>query len=338
MSEKTIKKCPYCGKNLGEDGRKKTQEHIIPKSLIDLYPEQDISFDKKRKMVDNKGITIGDVCNVCNGGILSELDSYGKELIANKFYHPYEFDDYYRTFQIELDTTKFMRWILKIIFNEIRREKLTTEFITRYVPFIMTGEGEIAGASFFLGLHINLNPISEECFGIMPLQINMEPQFFQEDFRKGADEVRFDILGKKQTCVIRFGNCIVYVILWDANTDAEERKEASDILENNYRFRELNVNSKVYSVRSVSSPTNVIFGNYAHIMSEKETLEIISKIEDSLQGRSIPVVKQQFEKSWDSEMTKRGRAFVEIGMFPDNKKKRRAYEEYYGGNDEGEEE
>lgn len=320
--------CPYCGNEMGEDARKITQEHVIPKSLLQLYPEQDITFDLKRNIVNNDGITIGDVCEVCNGGVLSQLDSYGKELIASNFYHPYQYEDYYQVFQIELDTEKFMRWILKILYNEIRREKKPTDEIEKYIPFIMTGEAVTARAGFFLGLHVNLNPMSEEYFGIKPLQINMEPQFFAEDFRRGADQVRFSIVGKKQSFSIRFGNCIVYVVFWDENADESMIEQISETLETEYRFRELKINSNVYPVRCVSSPTNVMLGNYAHFLSEKEVMETISGIEDSLHGRTIPVARQQFEELWDDEMTKEGRAFVEATMFPDNRKKRRMLEKY----------
>lgn len=324
-----MKRCAYCGCEMGQGGRKRTAEHVIPRALIELYPEQDIAFDKKDKYVDNKGITIADVCSVCNGGVLSQLDSYGKALIEQQFLHPYEFEAYYQTFQIELDTPKFMRWILKIIYNEMRREKLPLECIQKYIPYIMTGEGELTGVSFYMGLHVNLNPLPEECFAIMPLQINMEPLFFETAFAWETEEIRFDIEGKEQSCAIRFGNCIVYVVFWKKEINDLVVKRMSDIFECDYRFRELNGDINIYSVRSVSSPTNVMLANYAHFVSEKAVSLIISHIEGTLQGRKIPVVKKQFEELWDTEDMKRGRALTEVAMFPDNKKKLLALEAYY---------
>lgn len=329
-----VKKCPYCGNELGKGKHTRTQEHIIPKSLIDLYPEQDITFDRNIKngmVVDNKGITIGDVCKECNEGVLSTLDLYGKTLITKKFYYPpYEFDDYYRTFQIELDTSMFMRWILKIFYNEIRKEKRSSENIKKLIPFIMDGNGNKSGVSFFLGLHINLNPIPEELFGVRPLQINMEPQFFKEAFQKGTKPVRFNIPQMDQACAIRFGNCVVYVVLWKDNAEKKVIEEVSNTLETEFRFRKLDSECNLYSVRSVSAPSNAILGNYSHFLSEMAALKMIEEIKQSLHGRNISECKQQFESEWDENMTKMGRALIEKSMFPNNKKKQRIYEKYYG--------
>lgn len=325
-----MKRCAYCGCEMGQGGRKRTAEHVIPKSLIDLYPEQDITFDKERTYVDNNGITIADVCNVCNGGVLSQLDSYGKELIEQQFYFPYEPDAYYQTFQIELDTSKFIRWILKIIYNEMRREKCALECIEKYIPYIMKGEGELTGVSFFMGLHVNLNPLPEECFEIIPLQVNTEPLFFETAFRWDKDDIQFKLIGKEQSCAIRFGNCIVFVVFWEKSANDTVVKSMSAVLENAYRFRELKVGTNIYSVRSVSSPTNVILANYRHFMSENAVRHLISGIEESLQGRRISVAKKQFEEFWDDEMTRKGRALTEASMFTTNKKKLLALETYYG--------
>ena len=72
-----MKKCAYCGEELGSPLHDKTDEHIIPNSLLKLYPKQDISIYNTKRFVDNRGMTIADVCSSCNNGILSKLDSYG---------------------------------------------------------------------------------------------------------------------------------------------------------------------------------------------------------------------------------------------------------------------
>lgn len=75
-----IKTCAYCDREFG-NGLKRSAEHIFPQTLLDLYPEQDVSFTPERVFKDNKGLTIADVCNECNNGKLSELDNYGGNLI-----------------------------------------------------------------------------------------------------------------------------------------------------------------------------------------------------------------------------------------------------------------
>ena len=48
-----MKKCAYCGEILGSPFHFKTDEHIIPDSLLKLYPEQDISIHNKSRFVDS---------------------------------------------------------------------------------------------------------------------------------------------------------------------------------------------------------------------------------------------------------------------------------------------
>lgn len=104
-----MKKCAYCGEILGSPFHSKTDEHIIPDSLLKLYPEQDISIHNTSRFVDNRGMTISDVCSSCNNGFLSKLDSYGKQLIESYFYIPYKFSDYYIPFDITINFNLYTR-------------------------------------------------------------------------------------------------------------------------------------------------------------------------------------------------------------------------------------
>lgn len=178
-----MKKCAYCGEILGSPFHFKTDEHIIPDSLLKLYPEQDISIHNKSRFVDNRGMTISDVCSSCNNGILSELDSYGKQLIESNFYIPYKFNDYYIPFDITLDYELFTRWILKIAYNSIRCDKHDSFYINECVPYIIGKNTSYPkNISLLLGVHINLNPVPEEYFAFTPLQITYSPKFFQNSY------------------------------------------------------------------------------------------------------------------------------------------------------------
>ena len=67
------KECAYCKKEF-DSNRKRSAEHIFPQVLLELFPEQDVSFTPERTFKDNFGLTIADVCSECNNGILSGLD------------------------------------------------------------------------------------------------------------------------------------------------------------------------------------------------------------------------------------------------------------------------
>lgn len=322
-----MKLCAYCKTPLGITGHQKTDEHIIPNSLLKLYPEQDISFHNEKKYVDNRGMTISDVCSACNNGILSELDSYGKALIESTFFTPYEFNDYYLVFDISLNTPLFTRWLLKIAYNSIRCEKLSPTYIEKSIPYILGNTTEYPqNISILLGLHINLNPVPEEFFAFTPLQIMHNPQFFINNpiaHKQRTPPQKVLIKGAGQIICIRTGNAISLIILWKDSVSINTQKETLSILQEDFRFRLLEYSSDRYSVRSVSSPTNVMAANYGHFYSEQAVAEIIHSIKDSLQGRDIGLCKEEFSKLWTPEMNREGRAFVEASMFPSNSKKQK---------------
>lgn len=78
--------CAYC--NLE---KKATKEHIIPKGIIDLFPECNIAYSELDKAYRGEA-TIKDVCSECNNGYLSELDTYGKNFIEKYFMENFEID------------------------------------------------------------------------------------------------------------------------------------------------------------------------------------------------------------------------------------------------------
>ncbi|MGN0415652.1 MAG: hypothetical protein ACI4FX_09180 [Agathobacter sp.] len=322
-----MKKCAYCGEILGSPLHVKTDEHIIPDSLLKLYPEQDISIHNTSRFVDNRGMTISDVCSSCNNGILSELDSYGKQLIESSFYIPYKFNDYYIPFDVTLNYELFTRWILKIVYNSLRCDKHDSFYINECIPYIMGKNTSYPkNISLLLGIHINLNPMPEECFAFTPLQIMYSPQFFQNSYmrvEKGEEIERFILRGAGQVVSMRIANVIVLLVLWKSNVSDEHKKEMITTLQDDFRFRLIEPDVNRYSVRCVSSPTNVMAANYGHFYSETAVSEIISLIKDSLRGRDIGVCLEEFSKIWTPEMSRHGRALVEAAEFPNNKKKQK---------------
>lgn len=326
-----MKKCAYCGEILGSPLHFKTDEHIIPDSLLKLYPEQDISINNNNRFVDNRGMTISDVCSSCNNGILSELDSYGKQLIESCFYVPYKFNDYYIPFDVTLNYELYTRWILKIAYNSIRCDKHDSVYIKECIPYIMGKTASYpANISILLGLHINLNPMPEEYFAFTPLQLMYSPQFFQNSYtrvKRGEPIKRFLLKGAGQVVSMRIANSVVLLVLWKPTVSAENKKEMITTLQEDFRFRLIEPLVNRYSVRCVSSPTNAITANYGHFYSETAVLETLSLIKASLHGRDIGLCLEEFSKVWTPEMFRYGRALVEAIEFPNNKKKQKVLEE-----------
>ena len=323
-----MKICAYCEEILETPFHSKTDEHIIPDSLLKLYPEQDISIHNTSRFVDNRGMTISDVCSTCNSGVLSELDSYGKQLVENCFYVPYKFKDYYTPFDITIDFNLYTRWLLKIAYNSIRCDKYDTKHIKECIPYILGKDTNYPkNISILLGLHINLNPVPEDIFAFTPLQIIHSPQFFQNSYMRvkmGEPTKRFLLKGAGQVISIRIANSVTLIILWKPSASIETRESILTTLQDCFRFRLIEPQVNRYSVRCVSSPTNVMAANYGHFYSENAVLEIISLIKASIQDRDIGLCEEEFAKLWTPEMSKRGRAFTEATEFPKNKKKQKA--------------
>ena len=307
-----------------ETGLKRTCEHIIPNSLLKIYPEQNITYKNDAKYIDNRGLTISDVCDQCNNGILSELDSYGKDLISNQFVTPYKFSDYYLVHHIVIDKVDmFSRWILKIIYNGARLEKRDISYFDTLLSYIRGEKNEYpSNISIFIGLHVNLNPLPEEYFAYTPLQIYYQPRLVRKFFKEKntIGDFSFLIIDAIETTCLRFGNLIVFTIIWDKQVSAEYKNKVIDIMQGEFRFRLLSELDTNYSVRCVSSPTNVMLGNYAHLLNEEAVLKVIGDVKQSIGGRDIGKAYDDSLKYYTPEFLKEGRLFVESMEFPNNKK------------------
>jgi hypothetical protein len=94
---------------------------------------------------------IRDVCATCNNGILSELDSYGANL-ADRYFNGLL--DPPIDVRFECDTERFLRWLLKLLFNDARATSgASTTVYEGLRPFIL---GETESPSMILSLLIGV--------------------------------------------------------------------------------------------------------------------------------------------------------------------------------------
>lgn len=323
-----MKTCAYCNNPLEGKTHHKTDEHIIPNSLLHMFPEQDITFHRGKQYVDNRGLTISDVCATCNNGILSELDSYGKSIIEKYFLHTFKYNDYSTSYNIEIDSDIYIRWLLKIVYNSMRVDKFNTKSMISNIPYIM-GETSIfpENISVLIGFHINLTPVPEEIHSNMPLQINYSPTFYLDsimNMKEGKTIKHLQFRGVDRIFSLRFASFIGLIILWKPSACIDVKTDTTEALRKLFRFEILSSNCKQYSINCVSAPTNVILSGYSHFCSEKVVANDLSLITLSLHGRDIGTCYEDFSKSWTPKMSRQGRILVEAAQFPDNKKKQQA--------------
>lgn len=236
--------CSYCQK----DGRM-TGEHIIPKSLLDMFPECDfnIMYDKETKVFKSENIVINDVCGNCNNVILSELDAYGSGIVRDYFVNTYGADD---KLVLPYNYSLLSRWLLKILFNIARTKKSEIEstlFESNLDYILGRTETSAMPVSVFGGLSVDMTPMPEFFFDNVKLGVFFNPQFvkgsllelvnpMEPKFRvcKESENMKFEKL--LLSGVLRFGSVMFLVFLWEEDITPAEKQTMERLIESLYPY------------------------------------------------------------------------------------------------------
>jgi len=328
------KTCAYCKREFSGEV-KRTAEHIFPQTLLQLYPEQDVSFTPEKIFKDNSGLTIADVCAGCNNGALSELDSYGGELIKKQFKDEIDYDMKDAVIEKIIEYDLFAKWILKIAYNYFRSRKIECSFMEEYIPCILQNVELSDNFDIFMGLHINTTPVLEEVYNYQPLQICENPKLrgtsigIEFLFKLPHNFNSITIPENESTLAIRFGNAVMYVIFWKKDCPVELKKQYKIILQTQFNFVQLEKNKQIYGLKRVTASTNISMG-YTHLLSSSALLQDDMVVESTLHGNGVKETREKFKSLAGSDMLKRGRVMVEKEMFPDNKKVEKEYNKIFG--------
>lgn len=126
-----MKRCPYCGATC-----RPTREHLIPDWHSQTVGREGWeTFNARSPTRHLKGdMEIKDVCGSCNNGVLSQLDSYGKDLFLAFLQEPA-----YRgeSTNFEYDQSLLMRWLLKLCFNSARVHNADTTILQEYAKYVL---------------------------------------------------------------------------------------------------------------------------------------------------------------------------------------------------------
>lgn len=235
--------CAYC-----KTEKQPTKEHVIPKGVIDIFPECDHVFDRKdgTLRVYKSEATIKEVCKDCNNGVLSKLDSYGVKLVKENFIREYKIND-----ELELiyDYEFLTRWLLKIIYNsELTLKRPTTWFDANLDYIIGEADKPIYGLSVFSGLFVNTSPMP--LFWANNMQLNLinspslvldglikpvEPMCTEFTVNKNWTELKLEMLNLSY--LVKFGSGMFLLLLWDQNAQLDRIDTYEKLIDRMFPYR-----------------------------------------------------------------------------------------------------
>lgn len=302
--------CSYCQK----EGRM-TGEHIIPMSLIDMFPECDFNFmhDKETKIFKSEKIVINDVCHKCNNENLSELDAYGSRLVKDYFVKPYKADD---ELVLTYNYSLLSRWLLKILYNIARTKKSeidTTSFESNLDYIIGRVQKSAMPFSVFGGLSVDMTPLPEFFFDNMKLGVFFNPHFVGGSILECINplENRFTVSKELENMkfeklmlsgVLRFGSAMFLVFLWEDDITPTEKHTMDRLIELVYPYVLLKNDLENATLKRVTHAYN--YNNY-YLIDTSVGLSIADQTNSFLPISSNPTeIRMESSEKWDQHVTK----------------------------------
>ena len=326
--------CQYCFYPFDNEKHKRTAEHIIPRGLIELFPDQYVTFLEDKMFIDNRGMTIADVYKHCNCTLLSPLDSYGVNLIRSHFMEPISALEYSAIFPTQIDYYGLSRWILKILYNNQRARKANIKWFQSALGYILLGTlVENISFSIFAGIHVNTSALPESAYNYLPLQINEEPKILGNSL--GVASFGMDpyvnsvkVKGAQGTFCLRMGTAIFYCILWDKVTSVNIKNEYDVLFQKKFNFIKLKSYEDSYDLKCISAHSNTTFG-YNHLISLEGLKQDRQIIQASIGGREPQEAQDLFLSFSTPKNMEEGQTLVEAAIFPDNKRIQSKYKKLF---------
>lgn len=125
--------CAYCKR----DGTM-TREHVIPSfayAVQQSTASKPLGWSEPAKKMVGGEMKVKDVCETCNSGVLSVLDTYGKSLLQAAGILVRDFP--HRSLALEYDYDRLARWLLKISFNSSRTDGAHAHLFDEHIPYML---------------------------------------------------------------------------------------------------------------------------------------------------------------------------------------------------------
>lgn len=122
------KACAFCGER-----RTPTREHIWPSGFL-ARQRPELSYSRRADATFRGDLIIRDVCETCNNGVLSSLDSHACTLFDRYFSKPVKARE---EVEFEYDFSCLSRWLLKVSYNASRGTGEDEPFLRPYAATII---------------------------------------------------------------------------------------------------------------------------------------------------------------------------------------------------------
>lgn len=297
-----MKKCAYCGIELTRQN--KTKEHIIPHGLINLFPEQNITFTEDRAYKDNFGQSISDVCAKCNNEELGELDAYGVNLIKDIFMNDFKKDEKLST---SFDFNMLSRWLLKIAYNNDRVSKASCAWFEKNIDYILGKDVSCDRVSIFAGLHVDMNPLGEKNGIYLPLSIGTDLKFYDSGIipyrtlmyglssQQKNKPLNFKDIYKSYS--FRFASARFILILWKSSSNLKDIEDIKKLIE--MMFPYTNVSNNEITLERANDNLS---GRYSNLIVGYTGMSLMDAQVDSL----VPDI--EYTQKYFNEFGKKMRA------------------------------
>lgn len=163
------KSCAFCNEQ-----NKLTREHIFPNGVIRRFENEMLSLNDKTEKIFKSDLVVKDVCEVCNNGILSSLDSKFVKLFEDYMLNPIKPGN---SVLFEFDYNNLLRELLKISYNSARASAdglEAVEALKKYIPYITGKKNDASDVALRLQIVTSskqINPITNQVVGEMEAKI-----------------------------------------------------------------------------------------------------------------------------------------------------------------------
>lgn len=320
-------KCAYCNQE-----RQVTKEHIIPKGIIDLFPECDLAYSGLNKCYKGEA-TVKDVCADCNNGQLSELDAYGKEFVEEYFVNNYEKDD---KIKINYDYSRLIRWLLKIIYNNERSYHRNDQWFKNNIDYILNGEPlQYGDISLFAGLAVNTSCMPD--FFVENRQVNIitNPVILVKGFydletdEYGGSVYKYndkpeqmEINNLFNKYIIRLGSGLFVIFLWNTHASKDYISDINKIMDYVYPYTYLREDNECVNIERCTHAYNYHMPFYVDSYLGLEIADASNCFIGN--DKKAEDINKELSVDWNRYVSKtRNEAKMKKKKKRDNKKKRK---------------